>query len=122
MPHSDRDAAYLWDMVRAAHDAQECVRGVSLTQLLRHRLRTLALERALEILGEAARRVSEDFRAKHPEIGWRGMIGLRNVISHQYGEIDYRRLYEAVTIQLVEDGAVLERLVRRLEASSDGTR
>lgn len=57
-------------------------------------LRTrLALERALELIGEAARRVSPATRDAHPEIPWKGIIGTRNVLAHQYGAIDYRRLH-----------------------------
>jgi uncharacterized protein with HEPN domain len=44
-----------------------------------------AVERQLEIIGEAARRVSEAFQQKHPEIPWRSIIGQRNVLAHQYG-------------------------------------
>jgi uncharacterized protein with HEPN domain len=53
----------------------------------------LALERSMEIIGEAARRVSEKFRQEHHEIPWQGIIGLRNVIAHEYGELDHERLF-----------------------------
>ena len=93
-----------------------CVDGVALEQWLRNRLRVLALERALEVLGEAAGRVSKDCRAAHPEIGWRRIIGQRNVIAHKYGEIDHRRLYETVTVQVPKDRRVLQRILKGLEA------
>ena len=44
--------------------------------------------RNLEIIGEAANRLREDFRAQHPEIEWRKIIGLRNRIVHDYLNID----------------------------------
>ena len=44
--------------------------------------------RRIEIIGEAAKNISDDFRALHPEIDWRGMAGLRDILIHQYFGID----------------------------------
>jgi uncharacterized protein with HEPN domain len=113
------DAAFLWDMLRAAEDAAACVDGISPEQWLRNRMRVLALERALELLGEAAERVSKECRGAHPEIGWRQIAGQRNVIAHKYGEIDHRRLYETASAQLPRDRRALQRILKALEAGSE---
>lgn len=47
----------------------------------------LAAERLLQHIGEAARAISSEFQASHPEIPWRKIIGQRNVLVHEYGEI-----------------------------------
>jgi uncharacterized protein with HEPN domain len=47
-----------------------------------------AVERHIEIIGEAAARVSRAFRAAHPDIPWRRIIAQRNILAHEYGEID----------------------------------
>ncbi len=60
----------------------------------------LAVKRLLEIVGEAARRVSPSFRAAHPEIPWSDMIGQRNVLAHEYGTIKQDRLREVLTLSL----------------------
>jgi uncharacterized protein with HEPN domain len=52
------------------------------------RIRQLAVERLLEIIGEAATSLSEDFRARHPAIPWRDIIGLRVVLAHHYHRVD----------------------------------
>ena len=44
----------------------------------------MAVERAVEIIGEAARNITEDFKQNHPEIPWAAIIGQRNVLSHKY--------------------------------------
>jgi uncharacterized protein with HEPN domain len=80
-------------MLHTARDAAAIAAGLSENQLLRDRIRVLALERSMELIGEAARRVSDEFREKHPEIPWREMIGLRNILAHEYGRIDHARLY-----------------------------
>jgi len=60
----------------------------------------LAVERKLEVLGEAGRRVSAPFRNEHPEIPWKDVVGLRNVISHQYDKVDYAEIYRIVRDRL----------------------
>jgi len=52
--------------------------------------------RNLEIIGEAANRLAEDFRAQHPEIEWRKIIGLRNRIVHDYFSIDVEIVWEII--------------------------
>ena len=63
----------------------------------------LAVERALEIVGEAARGASSEFRAAHPQIPWADIIGQRNILAHEYGYIDGRRLWQTA----IEDMAAL---------------
>ena len=53
----------------------------------------LALERALEIIGEAASHVPQDYRAQHIEIRWSSMVGLRNILAHGYSVIEGERLW-----------------------------
>jgi len=94
MAPEERDYAYLWDMLQSAVAALSYVEGRSVQEAVQDEMRMAAFERKLEILGEAAKHVSSEFAQKHPEIPWRGVIGLRNVLAHNYGEIDRRRLYE----------------------------
>jgi uncharacterized protein with HEPN domain len=60
----------------------------------------MIVERGLEIIGEAARSVSPEFQSAHPEIPWRQIIGLRNVLIHQYGEIDHQTIWRIATEDL----------------------
>lgn len=100
MRPEEGDAAHLWDMLKAARDGLSFAKGLSLDQFMANELVRLATERELEIIGEAGRRISETFRKQHPEIPWKDIVGLRNVISHQYDKIDYPRIYDAVTREL----------------------
>ncbi len=62
----DRDPAYLWDMLEAARTLSELPAGLSVATYLADRKTQLAVERAIEILGEAARRVSPTVQQAHP--------------------------------------------------------
>lgn len=55
-----------------------------------------AVERGVEIIGEAARRVSAKVADAHPEVPWRSIIGQRNILAHEYGHIDHELLYRTV--------------------------
>ncbi|MDP2398376.1 MAG: hypothetical protein Q8M53_08490 [Burkholderiales bacterium] len=68
MPTDPRDAAHLWDMLAAAREAHVIVQGISLEAFMADRLQLRALERTLDLPGEAAGRVSIPARASHPEI------------------------------------------------------
>ncbi|MBI5058437.1 DUF86 domain-containing protein [candidate division KSB1 bacterium] len=59
-------------------------------------------ERYFEILGEAASRLSEEFRDFHSEVHWSAWTGLRNIVAHQYHKVDYARLWELMTAAVPE--------------------
>ena len=65
-----RDPAYLWDMREFAREAHRLVRRIEFVRLEKDSMRRLALERTLELVGEAARRVSAKFQSGHPQIDW----------------------------------------------------
>ena len=71
---------------------EEFVRGKTYEDYLSNRMLRGAVERHIEIIGEAARRVSEQTRLAHSEIPWRAIIGQRNVPAHEYDEV----LHDAV--------------------------
>lgn len=114
MRPEERDAAYVWDMLSAARLARELLEGVTREAYLRDRMRQLALERVLELAGEAARRVSDAFRNADPQVDWRSLIGQRNVLAHEYGVIDQERLYRTGKEGVPGLIKVLEKILEKL--------
>lgn len=119
MKPSERDAAHLWDMLDAAKNARKLIRGLNFDEVMNDFRTRLALERCMEIIGEAARRVSEDLRRRHDDIPWQGIIGLCNVIAHEYGELDHQRLYAVARRGVPE---LIKALERMLEGGRAGRR
>jgi uncharacterized protein with HEPN domain len=115
MQISVRDAAALWDMVQAIKKIQEFTIGRSEADYLGNELLQSAVERKLEILGEAARRISAEFQAQHQEIDWRNTIGLRNIIAHQYDEVQQENIWKIVQTPLSDLLALLEPLLPPIE-------
>lgn len=94
MPPEDDDLAYLWDILRAARAVETFVREVTFHRNQSDELLRSAVERKVEIIGEASSRLSSKFRDSHPGIPWRRIIAQRNVLIHEYGEIVDERIYE----------------------------
>jgi len=83
------------------------------------RLTQDAVIRNLEIIGEAARRVPEHYRQAHPNIPWREMAGLRNVLIHDYEGVDISRVWLVIENELPLVRAILATLLpplKQLEA------
>lgn len=55
-----------------------------------------AVLRNFEVIGEAAKRLDDAYRAAHPEIPWRSLAGLRDVLIHQYEGVDLERVWAIV--------------------------
>ena len=64
------------------------------------------------VLGEAARRLSEQLRTAHPEVPWRDIIGMRSVVTHGYDQIDDGELWQVIQDDLPGLISRLEMLLR----------
>lgn len=111
MQPEERDLAYLWDMREAARKIARFIAGARYHRFSRDELMQSAVERQLEIIGEAARRVSPQFRQAHPEIPWRNIIGLRNLLIHEYGEVRVDRIWLIITTSVPDLEAGLNPLI-----------
>lgn len=96
----ERDDAYLLDILIAARKAQSFLEGITWEAFEQSELHQSAVMRPLEIVGEAARLVSQETRDAHPEIPWSQMIGMRNRLIHEYFRVDLVTVWETVQSDL----------------------
>lgn len=97
---ASRDAAWVLDMLNAARAAASFVAERSFEQYQQDLLLRSAVERQVEIIGEAARGLSEDFKSAHPEIPFRAIIAQRHRLIHEYGEIDDKLIWTVATVHV----------------------
>ena len=115
MPLDETDSAYLWDMLQACQAVLRFVAGISRDDYLHNEVVQAAVERKLEIVGEAARRVSADLQRSSSEIPWSKIRGQRHVLAHDYGRIEHDRLWVVVTQDLPKLIAQIEHLMHQTE-------
>jgi uncharacterized protein with HEPN domain len=87
-------------MIDAANAAQRFMAGRVRADLDSDQMLLFAVVRAIEVLGEAAARVSADTRDSLPAIPWKPIIGMRNRVVHAYFDIDREVLWQTVTAEL----------------------
>lgn len=106
-----RDAAYLWDMVDAARRVVDFTQGITFADYLENQMVQYAVERAIEIIGEAANRISPAFHQAHPEVPWRKIVGQRNILAHEYGDVDPSLMWDLAQKHIPALARQLEKLV-----------
>ncbi|MFA5352958.1 MAG: DUF86 domain-containing protein [Thermodesulfovibrionales bacterium] len=94
------DLIRLRHMLDAATEAVTFSSGRSLEDLDSDRMLLLSLIRCIEIIGEAASKVSDEGRKTTPEIPWKSMIAMRNRLIHAYFDVDPEVVWKTVTMEL----------------------
>ncbi len=106
-----REINYLLDVLEAARLLQTFVEGVDWDTFENDLMRRAAVMRQLEIMGEAARRLSEETRLELSEIPWRQIIGMRNRLIHGYDDVDLAIVWDTIQNDLPLVVAQLEQVV-----------
>ncbi|RJP50952.1 MAG: DUF86 domain-containing protein [Anaerolineaceae bacterium] len=95
-----RDDTYLVDILESAKIALDYVFDKSWDEFYEDTQCQDAVVRRIEIVGEAARRVSQETRDRHPQIPWREMTSMRNLVIHEYDVVDINQVWETVQNKL----------------------
>ncbi len=78
------------------------------------------MERYLKRLSEASRHIPQELKDKHPEIDWRGVADIGNVLRHAYDQVSDRRIWEAMTEDLPPLKAAIEAMIAEVVRADDG--
>ncbi|QSI04617.1 HepT-like ribonuclease domain-containing protein [Treponema pedis] len=93
MFHNERDKSYIYDILKYSQEVIDIIKDENHNSFVNNRIKRLAIERLIQIIGEAANHLSKDFMQENPDIPWTKIIGLRNKIVHDYGEILTDRIW-----------------------------
>jgi len=110
MSPEDRDLGYTWDMYDAACQVHDFSEGKSFKDYQQDKKLRWAVERLLEIIGQAAKEISENFKIRYSDVTWRKIIGLRNVLAHNYGDVKDEKVFLVVA----KDVPVLMKQLRQI--------
>ncbi len=107
----DKDRLRLLQMRDAAEDATDIASGYTRADIEKDEMLELALVKAVEVIGEAARHISGETRALAPDIDWGDIVGMRNSLVHAYWKVDYDVLWDVITYKLPPLITELNRLI-----------
>lgn len=105
----DNDKAYILHILDEIENINQFLMGINFDTFIIDTKTSKAVERSLEIIGEAAKNLSEEFKEKNKEILWRDVAGLRDKIIHHYFDVDYQTIWDIVQKNLPEVKEVLEK-------------
>jgi uncharacterized protein with HEPN domain len=111
MPPHKGDAARLYDMLQAAETIVRYVSSKTREDFEREELLRDAVERRVEIIGEAARGISRVFRDAHPEVPWPRIMATRHILAHDYGDVNHDIVWSIATVHVPELITLLKPLI-----------
>jgi uncharacterized protein with HEPN domain len=106
------DKVRIRHILDASKEAVEFAKGRSRAELDSDRKPNLSLVRLLEVIGEAARGISDEFRAQHTELPWKNMVGMRDRLIHGYYDVDLDIVWETANEDLPGLVSQLEEILR----------
>jgi uncharacterized protein with HEPN domain len=106
-----RDVESLLDILQASRYAQSFVGEKGKEEFVADIQCHFAVVRAIEIIGEAANRISDEFQELHPELPWRDMVSMRNRLIHVYDDVDLALVWKTVRDDLTTLIKLIEPLV-----------
>lgn len=89
------ESLYLSDILEAANYIAEFIAGIGFEEFGESELIRSAVVKKLATIGEAAARISEDMKSRHPEVPWPQIISFRNILVHAYFGIDWDIVWRA---------------------------
>lgn len=105
-------------MLDAAKEAMSFIKGKKRSDLDADRMLVLSLVKSIEIMGEAASKVTKESRDDHPEVPWLNIVGMRNRLIHVYFDIDLDRVWDTITDDFPPVVMVLEKIIKEEEKAS----
>ena len=114
MKPNERDLTLVWDMLEATRELVGFTAGMSRSDFASRRMARLAVERLLQVIGEAASKTSIELRQRHGELNWADIIKMRHILSHEYGEELLRRVHRAAFVKAPTYIPLLEAIFKEM--------
>uniref|UniRef100_A0A7J3M3C7 DUF86 domain-containing protein n=1 Tax=Archaeoglobus fulgidus TaxID=2234 RepID=A0A7J3M3C7_ARCFL len=108
---------YVEDIVEAMKDAMSFVEGMDYEDFAKDKRTAYAVIRAIEVIGEAVKKVPISVRKRYPEIPWKEMAGMRDKVIHEYFGVDLRIIWKTVKEDIPNLRPLFEKILKDFEKS-----
>ena len=105
---------YVEDIIDAMDKAVNFVRSISYEEFARDDKTVFAVVRALEIIGEAVKKIPQGIRKNYPEIPWKDMAGMRDKVAHEYFGVKLERVWETIQRDIPGIKPLFEKMLKDL--------
>lgn len=110
---------YVEDIVQAMEDALKFVTSMNYNEFVKDRKTVYAVTRAIEIIGEATKKMPAKIRKDYPEIPWKEMAGMRDKLIHEYFGVDFRRVWDTVKRDIPNLKPLFEKILSDLNKQTN---
>ena len=101
---------YIQDIREEITNISKFSEGMTFDEFKADTMRLYACIRSLEVIGEAAKNISEEFKKKHPKVPWRKMTGMRDILIHAYFGTDPKIIWKTITESIPELEEAIEKI------------
>ena len=117
MPRDYED--YLQDLLDAVEKIQNFIKDIDFEGFRKDDKTKFAVIRGLEIIGEATKHISEEVRIKYPEVPWKEMAGMRDILAHDYFGVDEETVWLTAKEKLTQIKPTIEKMLAEISHEKD---
>ncbi|MBU0519389.1 DUF86 domain-containing protein [bacterium] len=104
---------FIEDILEAINKIDSYIKGLKFDAFKENELVIDAVVRNIEIIGEASKHIPQEIKKEHSEVPWNKMVGLRNIIIHEYFGIDLEIIWHIITVNLPETKPYITELLKK---------
>ena len=104
---------YIDDILESIKNIESFTKMVSKDNFMTNKEKQYAVVRAIEIIGEATKNISESFKQKYPEIKWKRVAGMRDVLIHAYFEVKLDKVWNVIKDDLPKLKKQIEEILKK---------